>query len=82
MLSVTLLKLDETRLLAVLNDISLQVQREHLLKKNDAWFDAILTGISDRAFMSLDSLGRIDERILVGKNITQAGINSTWTHRS
>ncbi|MEO8006516.1 MAG: sensor domain-containing diguanylate cyclase [Betaproteobacteria bacterium] len=60
-LSLSLLKLDETRLMAVLNDISLQVQQERLLKKNEAWFNAILTGISDYALMSLDSSGRIDE---------------------
>jgi diguanylate cyclase (GGDEF)-like protein/PAS domain S-box-containing protein len=61
MLSLSLLKLDETRLMAVLSDISLQVKRERLLRQNEAWLDAILTGISDYAVVSLDGRGRIDD---------------------
>lgn len=61
MLSLSLLKLDETRIMAVLNDITLQVQRERLLKKNEAWFNAILTGITDYALVSLDEHGCIDD---------------------
>jgi diguanylate cyclase (GGDEF)-like protein/PAS domain S-box-containing protein len=60
-LSLTLLKLDETRLMAVLSDVSMQVERERLLKQNEAWFAAILTGVQDYAFVSLDGEGHIDE---------------------
>ncbi|MBC8067580.1 MAG: diguanylate cyclase [Deltaproteobacteria bacterium] len=60
-LSLSLLKLDEGRLMAVLADISLQVKRERMLRQNEAWFNAILTGISDYALVSLDGQGRIDD---------------------
>ena len=59
-LSLSLLKLDDHRLMAVLDDISLQVKRERLLKQNEAWLNAVLTGISDYALISLDAHGRID----------------------
>jgi len=58
-LSVTLLKLDGTRLMAVISDITEQVRRERLLRQNDAWFNAILTGITDYALVSLDAQGRL-----------------------
>jgi diguanylate cyclase (GGDEF)-like protein/PAS domain S-box-containing protein len=61
MLALSLVKLDDARLMAVLNDITMQVNRERLLKKNEAWFDAILTGITDYALVSLDGRGHIDE---------------------
>lgn len=60
-LSLTLLKLDESRLMAVLNDISLQVKRERQLKQNEAWFKAIMTGIADYALVSLDRQGRVED---------------------
>ncbi len=59
-LSLGLLKLDETRLMAVLTDVSEQVKRERMLRHNEAWFNAILTGVSDYALVSLDADGRID----------------------
>ncbi|MEO6073685.1 MAG: diguanylate cyclase [Burkholderiales bacterium] len=61
MLSLTLMKLDETRLMAVLSDITEQVNRERLLKKGEAWFNAILTGITDYALVSLDGQGHIND---------------------
>jgi diguanylate cyclase (GGDEF)-like protein/PAS domain S-box-containing protein len=60
-LSLSLLKLDSTRLMAVLNDVTLQVKRERLLSKNEAWLNAILTGITDYAVVSLDGRGCIDD---------------------
>jgi diguanylate cyclase (GGDEF)-like protein/PAS domain S-box-containing protein len=60
-LSLSLLKLDDTRLMAVINDISLQVKRERLLRQNEAWLNAILTGITDYAVVSLDREGRIGD---------------------
>lgn len=59
MLSLSLLKLDENRLMAVLSDVTQQVKRERLLKQNEAWFNAILTGITDYALVSLDGRGRV-----------------------
>ncbi len=60
-LSLTLLKLDETRLMAVLSDVSQQMKRDRLLRQNEAWFNAILTGITDYAMVSLDGHGCILE---------------------
>jgi diguanylate cyclase (GGDEF)-like protein/PAS domain S-box-containing protein len=61
MLSLTLLKLDELRLMAVLTDVSEEVRRERLLRQNEAWISAILTGITDYAVVSLDRRGCINE---------------------
>jgi len=58
-LSLTLLKLDENRLMAVLTDVSQQMKRDRLLRQNEAWFNAILTGITDYAMVSLDARGCI-----------------------
>jgi diguanylate cyclase (GGDEF)-like protein/PAS domain S-box-containing protein len=60
-LSLSLVRLDATRLMAVLSDVTLQVKRERLLRKNEAWLNAILTGITDYAVVSLDGRGRIDD---------------------
>ncbi len=60
-LSLTLLKLDENRLMAMLSDVSQQMKRDRLLRQNEAWFNAILTGITDYAMVSLDARGCIVE---------------------
>lgn len=60
-LAVTLLKLDATRLMAVIDDVTLQVRRERQLRQNDAWLNAILTGITDYALVGLDAHGAIAE---------------------
>jgi diguanylate cyclase (GGDEF)-like protein/PAS domain S-box-containing protein len=60
MLSVSLLKLDAKRLMAVISDISQVVKRERQLKQSEAWFNAVMTGITDYALMSLDSSGRVE----------------------
>ena len=58
-LSVSILKLDQARLMTVINDISAQVKRERQLKINEAWLNSILTGISDYALMNLNAAGCI-----------------------
>ena len=60
MLSLTVLKLDDSRLMAVISDITQAVKRERQLKQSEAWFSAVLTGITDYALMSLDPSGRIE----------------------
>jgi diguanylate cyclase (GGDEF)-like protein/PAS domain S-box-containing protein len=61
MMSLSLLKLDNTRLMAVLSDVTQQVKREKLLRQNEAWFNAIFTGITDYALVSLDRQGCVED---------------------
>lgn len=58
-LSLTLLKLDGSRYMAVLSDVSEQVRRERQLRQNDAWLNALLTSITDYALVGLDGAGRV-----------------------
>lgn len=60
-LSLSLLKLDDTRLMAVLTDITAAVKRERLLEQNQAWFNAIMTGITDYALIGLDAHGCVTD---------------------
>lgn len=58
-ISFSLLKLDPTRLMAVLKDVTQQVRRDRQLRQSEAWMNAILHGISDYALIALDRDGRI-----------------------
>jgi len=58
-LSVTILKLDAGRLMAVINDITEVVRRERQLRHTQAWIDTIVNGISDYALLELDGSGCI-----------------------
>jgi diguanylate cyclase (GGDEF)-like protein/PAS domain S-box-containing protein len=58
-LSLTLLKLDSTRLMAVVNDVSVSVERERALRQSQAWIETVVAGISDYALTSLDREGRL-----------------------
>jgi len=60
-LSLTLLKLDDARIMAVIQDVTAEVRRERQLRQSDAWLNAILTRISDYALVSIDREGRIVE---------------------
>ncbi|MES2759921.1 MAG: diguanylate cyclase [Pseudomonadota bacterium] len=59
--SLSVVKLDDTRLMAVLSDVTRQVRRERALRQTDAWLTAILTNITDYAMVSLNQLGQIEE---------------------
>ena len=58
-LSLTLLKLDEERLMVVLGDVTQSVQRERELRQSQAWINSIVTGLTDYALMTLDDQGRV-----------------------
>ena len=60
-LSLSLLKLDDQRLMAVLGDITHQVPRERQLKQREAWLNAALTGLTDCALVSLDAQGCVND---------------------
>ena len=59
-LSCSLLKISADCLVAVLLDISSEVQQEQQLKQNDALFAALVTGVNDFALFSLDANGWIN----------------------
>jgi diguanylate cyclase (GGDEF)-like protein/PAS domain S-box-containing protein len=58
-LSLTLLKLDAARIMAVIRDVTAEVRRERQLRQSDAWLNAILTRISDYALAAVDRAGRL-----------------------
>ena len=58
-LAITLIKLDRQRLMAVVSDVTLSVQREQQLKQSDAWLNAIINGVNDYALIPLNNDGVI-----------------------
>jgi diguanylate cyclase (GGDEF)-like protein/PAS domain S-box-containing protein len=73
MLSVSLIKLDQQRLMAVISDVTLLARRERQLKQSEAWFNAILTGVTDYALMSLDAEGKVEAWNASIERMTQLG---------
>lgn len=59
MLSLSLIKIDASRLMAVLSDVTQSVRREHELRQHQAWIGSITGGVTDYAMMTLDHGGRI-----------------------
>ncbi len=60
-LSLTLLKLDAERVMAVLGDITQTVARDRELRQSQAWLNTIVTGLTDYALMTLDEEGRLEQ---------------------
>ncbi|MGI4793337.1 MAG: sensor domain-containing diguanylate cyclase [Janthinobacterium lividum] len=58
-LSCSLIKINTDCLVAVLQDISHEVQQEQKLKQNETLFSALVTGVNDFALFSLDACGNI-----------------------
>ena len=59
-LSFTFLKVDAGCIMALLSDVSRQVEQESRLRQTESWFAALLSGVRDFALFSLDAQGRID----------------------
>lgn len=59
-LSISLVKLDTDRIMAVISDVSLAVKRDRQLQQNEAWFNAIFSGVTEYAILSLDNEGKIE----------------------
>ena len=57
--SLSLLKLDNERLMAVLSDVSQSVKRDLDLRRSQAWIHTIAIGITDYALLSLDDQGHV-----------------------
>ena len=55
--SFSLIKLDNRRVMAMLQDVTAQAQRERLLRHQENWLNAILTGVADYALINLDARG-------------------------
>ncbi|HUD35221.1 MAG TPA: diguanylate cyclase [Variovorax sp.] len=53
-LSLSLLKLDAERLMAVLGDATQAVRRERELRQSQSWIHTIVTGLADYALVALD----------------------------
>ncbi|MDP3455087.1 sensor domain-containing diguanylate cyclase [Methyloversatilis sp.] len=60
-LSLTLLKLDAERLMAVLSDVTQSVRRERELRQSQAWINTLAIGLSDYALVSLDHRGCVQD---------------------
>lgn len=60
-LGLSIVKLDPSRAMAVVSDVSLIVKRERQLRQSEAWVNAILTGVQDYALMTLDGEGRVQQ---------------------
>ncbi len=58
-LACTVIKVDATRLMVVLTDVSEQVAQERRLAQTESWFSLMLAGVNDFALLSLDANGRI-----------------------
>jgi diguanylate cyclase (GGDEF)-like protein/PAS domain S-box-containing protein len=59
--SFSLIKLDASRVMAMLQDVTVQAQRERLLRYQENWLNAILTGVTDYALINLDARGCVTE---------------------
>jgi len=59
--SFSLIKLDDNCIMAMLQDVSWQAQRERLLRHQESWLNAILTGVTDYALINLDARGCVTE---------------------
>ena len=58
-LSLSLLKLDDDRVMAVISDVTASVERDLELSESKAWINSLISGIADYALMSLDERGCI-----------------------
>ncbi len=56
-LSLSVLKLDNDRLMGVLSDVTQSVKRDRELRQKQAWINTIVTGLTDYALVSLDHRG-------------------------
>lgn len=59
-LSLSLLKQDGERLMAVLSDITQSVLRERELCRGQAWINSLAVGLTDYALVPLDEQGRVE----------------------
>ena len=77
MLSLSVLKLDDQRLMAVVSDITAAVERDRQLRQSQAWIESLISGVTDYALMSLDGDGCIRHWNAGVERITGFGASAT-----
>ncbi len=68
-LSLTVVRMDEDRHMAVLSDLTQQVAQERRLKENEAWFAALVQGADDYAILNVDGDGRVCDWNISGERL-------------
>jgi diguanylate cyclase (GGDEF)-like protein/PAS domain S-box-containing protein len=68
-LSLTVVRMDKDRQMAVLSDLTRQVAQERRLKENEAWFAALVQGADDYAILNVDGDGRVCDWNVSGKRL-------------
>lgn len=68
-LSLTVVRMDRDRHLAVLSDVSAQVAQERRLKESEAWFAAVVQGVDDYAILAVDEDGRVCDWNVSGERL-------------
>jgi diguanylate cyclase (GGDEF)-like protein/PAS domain S-box-containing protein len=58
-LSLSLMKLDAQRLMAVLSDVTESERRERELRQSQAWMNNVVTGLTDYALMTVNAQGEV-----------------------
>jgi diguanylate cyclase (GGDEF)-like protein/PAS domain S-box-containing protein len=69
-LSCSLLKVNATSMVALLQDVTQEVEQERQIRQNDAMVTALTAGVKDFALFSLDISGLIDTWNLSGFRLT------------
>lgn len=68
-LSLTVVRMDKDRHMAVLSDLTRQVAQERRLKENEAWFAALVQGADDYAILDVDGGGRVCDWNVSGERL-------------
>ncbi len=68
-LSLTVVRMDKDRHMAVLSDVTQQVAQERRLKENEAWFAALVQGADDYAILNVDGNGRVCDWNVSGERL-------------
>ena len=68
-LSLTVVRMDRDRHMAVLSDLTQQVAQERRLKENEAWFVALVQGADDYAILNVDGDGRVCDWNVSGERL-------------
>ncbi|WP_375458668.1 diguanylate cyclase [uncultured Enterovirga sp.] len=69
-LACSLIKIDNQRIMGVLNDVTAQVLQERRLQQAESWFSIMLSGVNDFALLSLNANGRVQSWNKSGERLT------------